>query len=250
MGRMALIALGLLLVAACAGGCSAPSPLTAAPLATLVPLATPNLQLGPATSDPPTPTAPIIQTVPTVVLNTQDSSAAERSAIAALARELGISEDEIQVISIFPQEWSDASLGCPQPGMVYPHVITAGYLITLGVGDEHYNVHTDLSGTAIVCYQGGSQSGGGPVDDPLVAQFIEAAKALLAEQLGIAVETIAVVRSEAVDWSDASLGCAEAGQSYAQVISPGYRIILAVEEDRYEFHTDQERMFLCQNPSE
>jgi hypothetical protein len=88
------------------------------------------------------------------------------------------------------------------------------------------------------------------VTDPIVAEFIAEAKAELSDELRVLEETIALVRSEAVDWSDSSLGCAEPGQSYAEVVTPGYRIILAVDETRYEFHTDQQRMFLCESPTQ
>ncbi len=44
---------------------------------------------------------------------------------------------------------------------------------------------------------------------------------------------------EAVDWSDASLGCPEPGQVYAQVITPGYRVLLEAAGKEYEVHTDQ-----------
>jgi hypothetical protein len=180
------------------------------------------------------------------IIATPDPALAEQAAISALAHQLNVAVSEISVISTIPQEWSDTSLGCPQPGQVYPPVQTAGFLVTLGVGDETYNVHTDVSGTAVVCLEGDSTT----VTDPLVDDFIRAAKEQLAEDLDVTVEEIAVVRSEAVDWSDSSLGCARSGESYAQVITPGYRIILALDEDWYEFHTDQTRMFECENPTE
>ncbi len=72
--------------------------------------------------------------------------------------------------------------------------------------------------------------------DPVVV----AAKAHLAQELGVASDDIEVTAVEPVEWSDASLGCPEPGQSYAQVITPGYRIILRAQEERHEVHTDRE----------
>ena len=52
---------------------------------------------------------------------------------------------------------------------------------------------------------------------------------------------------EAVEWSDASLGCPQEGFMYAQVITPGYLIILEAQGEQYEYHTDQTtNVVLCQ----
>jgi hypothetical protein len=50
--------------------------------------------------------------------------------------------------------------------------------------------------------------------------------------------TITVVVLEAVDWPDSSLGCPEDGMFYAQVITPGYRIVVDVDGERTVIHTD------------
>ena len=44
-----------------------------------------------------------------------------------------------------------------------------------------------------------------------------------------------VVRAEAVTWNDGSLGCPEAGQSYTQALVDGYRLILEVDGERYDY---------------
>ena len=75
-----------------------------------------------------------------------------------------------------------------------------------------------------------------PGDDALT-QLIERATAQLSEEEGIAVEDIEVASTEQVDWPDASLGCPEPGAMYAQVITPGYRIVLEADGDTYEYHT-------------
>ncbi len=80
-----------------------------------------------------------------------------------------------------------------------------------------------------------------PIEPPSDAtdQVVAAAKAHLAEELGIALDDIETTAVEPVEWSDASLGCPEPGKAYAQVITPGYRIVLEVDEKAYELHTDR-----------
>jgi hypothetical protein len=60
----------------------------------------------------------------------------------------------------------------------------------------------------------------------------------LAQRLGVAEEEIAVNSLEATEWPDASLGCPQPGTMYAQMITPGYRVILEVNGQAYEVHTD------------
>lgn len=199
--------------------------------------ASPNLTLTPTTETG----APIIPTAPL-----GDQGSVTNAAISALAEELGIPESAVAFVSIVPAEWSDLSLGCPQPGRSYPQVITPGFVVALSANGLGYEVHTDTVGTSVVCIadEGASSA------DPIVQEFIDAAKVDLSQMLVIEPELIAVVRSEAVDWTDASLGCAAEGRIYDQVITSGYRIILAVEETRYEYHTDSQRIFLCETPSQ
>ena len=68
---------------------------------------------------------------------------------------------------------------------------------------------------------------------------LAAAKADLAQQTGVPIEEIGLISIEAVDWSDTSLGCPQEGFMYAQVITPGYLMVLEADGQQYEYHTDQ-----------
>ncbi len=69
-------------------------------------------------------------------------------------------------------------------------------------------------------------------------QPVQAAISDLAQRLEMDPEGIAVARMEEVTWPDASLGAPEPGQMYAQVQTPGYRVVLHAQGQRYEYHTD------------
>jgi hypothetical protein len=82
-----------------------------------------------------------------------------------------------------------------------------------------------------------------PVDDPV--QF---AVAIAAQQQGLSTEQLVVLRVEQMDWSDASLGCPEPDRAYAQVIVPGYLVVLVTDDGATEIqvHTDQgQRAVIC-----
>ena len=70
---------------------------------------------------------------------------------------------------------------------------------------------------------------------------VELAKEDLARRLGISVSEISLISVEAVDWPDTSLGCPQPGMMYAQVITPGYLIVLEAKGQAYEYHTDTEQ---------
>ncbi len=83
------------------------------------------------------------------------SSAIEERAVIAAKRELaskkGLQLGEIELVSIVPENWSDSSLGCPEPGMMYMQVITPGFRVRLKAEGEIYEVHTDRGGRAVLC---------------------------------------------------------------------------------------------------
>jgi hypothetical protein len=62
----------------------------------------------------------------------------------------------------------------------------------------------------------------------------------LASALGLETDDVEIVSIEQVDWPDSSLGCPAPGESYATVITPGFRIVLEAGGQRYEYHADTE----------
>lgn len=60
---------------------------------------------------------------------------------ADLAQRLDIPVEEIVLDEFRLVTWSDASLGCPEPGMAYAQVLVDGYLIMLRAGLGIYNYH-------------------------------------------------------------------------------------------------------------
>ena len=76
--------------------------------------------------------------------------------------------------------------------------------------------------------------------------LVQLAKEDLARRLDLSVSQISVVSAEPVDWPDTSLGCPQPGMMYAEVITPGYRIVLGATGQTYDYHTGTEQYFvLC-----
>ena len=51
---------------------------------------------------------------------------------------------------------------------------------------------------------------------------------------------ITVVSVEKQDFNDASLGCPKPDQTYAQVITPGYKVILFAKDNQYDFRLTED----------
>lgn len=72
-------------------------------------------------------------------------------AVTILTKTLDAPPEDVTILEIQRVEWSDASLGCPQPGMMYAQVITPGYLVKAEVDGEEQMVHMNEKGHGVVC---------------------------------------------------------------------------------------------------
>lgn len=83
--------------------------------------------------------------------------------------------------------------------------------------------------------------------DAVPPQLVEQARADLARRLGLPAGSFEVKRSSVVEWPDSSLGCPKPGFMYSQIVTPGFLIVLAANNQEYEYHTDANRVVLCEN---
>lgn len=70
----------------------------------------------------------------------------------------------------------------------------------------------------------------------------------LGSELGVPLDQVQIVNFEEVEWPDSCLGLGEANESCARVTTPGYRVILEVEGQEYEYRTDQTGLNIRQAP--
>jgi hypothetical protein len=74
-------------------------------------------------------------------------------AVADVAQRAGVGVTQVRLVEAEEVEWRDGSLGCPEPGMMYPQVITPGYRFVIEAGGQTYNYHTDRGSRVILCEQ-------------------------------------------------------------------------------------------------
>ena len=73
--------------------------------------------------------------------------------------------------------------------------------------------------------------------DETLSRLIERAQEDLLQATGAAADEITVVSTEEVEWGDTSLGCPHPDEMYAQMITPGYFIVLKSGGSTFDFHS-------------
>lgn len=79
-------------------------------------------------------------------------------------------------------------------------------------------------------------------------EAIELAKKAVEAEEGSGMASLRVRQAEPVQWPDTSLGCAEEGMMYAQVITHGYRVLIQAGARLYRVHVGKGRAVICGKP--
>ncbi|GAC1317166.1 MAG: hypothetical protein NVSMB2_10620 [Chloroflexota bacterium] len=114
-----------------------------------------------ASSPGPSPTPSVTLAAPTVAVVTEsprpslgsgaDESGAIAAAISAASTHLGVRVADVSVVRSEPHAWSDAGLGCGEPGQMYAQVVTPGYAVIVRASGRELEYHTDGRGHAVLC---------------------------------------------------------------------------------------------------
>jgi hypothetical protein len=76
-------------------------------------------------------------------------------------------------------------------------------------------------------------------------EYESLAKEDLSKSIGVDISKIEVKTVRSMSWNDASLGCPSVGSVYAQVITPGFLIVLLGNGKEYSYHAGLKRVVLC-----
>jgi predicted small lipoprotein YifL len=131
-----LLSFSLVLLILALAACGAPPPL-------------PQNDSTPTAAETPE-TASSEQPMPKATFSPELQAIADQAS-TILSEALDVSPEDVTILEVQRVEWSDASLGCPEPGMMYAQVITPGYLVTAEVDGEEQMVHMNEKGDGVVC---------------------------------------------------------------------------------------------------
>lgn len=73
---------------------------------------------------------------------------------ADAARRAGIEPGSVRIDVAQPVTWSDGSLGCPQPGMMYTQALVPGWRLVLVAGSQRLDYHASRRGAWLWCPPG------------------------------------------------------------------------------------------------
>jgi hypothetical protein len=150
--RVSVVLLAMLLLSACSLSTEVQlTPLAPQPVSTHSPLPTPGQSPLPTPGQSPLPTPSAGERPSSSAPIPSEADASVRAAINDLAARLKIASEAVQVVSVSATDWSDTSLGCPQPGMFYAQIIVQGYTIILSAGGQQVEYHADQRGRIVTC---------------------------------------------------------------------------------------------------
>ena len=66
----------------------------------------------------------------------------------------GVAPEAIKVLRAERVTWSDGSLGCPSPGMLYTQALVPGFRVMLEAGGQVLDYHAGASGHLVLCPAG------------------------------------------------------------------------------------------------
>ena len=159
-----------------------------------------------------------------------DLTPAQSAAVSLLSGTLNLPVEQIALISTEAVTWPDGCLGVKRDEMMCTQALVEGFKITLEVGGNQYEMHTDQDGSAVVL----------AMDLPMDGLIESALIAQLAINLGLNQSDISVVSSEKMEFADACLGVVMQGVMCAEVITPGYVVVLEVGGIQYEYHVSDD----------
>lgn len=140
---LALVAIGLFLSACAAGGAGSDEPPTSSERPTRTDA---DPQPIPSESSPG-----IVGEVPADILDAIVADATDRTDVGA---------DAIEVVRAEAVTWSDGSLDCPEPGMLYTQALVDGYHVVLDAAGTALDYRATTAGSFRLCENPGPPAGG------------------------------------------------------------------------------------------
>lgn len=206
---------------------------------------------GAANPDTATDTA---NTTPAGNRQAGQASGAETEA-AAVAQQtvagfLGIDAGRVTVVAVTARDFPDASLGCPQPGMAYPQVITPGFQVLVEADGRRFDVRV-AGKRGRICHrrQSGDSDrnsgiGDSDPDSPRVPELISRTRADLAARLGLDPADVQVGSVTAWRAGMPLPGCDEPPCPPGR--SPcGYLLRLSADERSYVYFASSDALMPC-----
>jgi hypothetical protein len=158
----------------------------------------------------------------------------------------GLDAATVRLMSLDAFTWSDAGLGCDGGGDTAAGQVD-GYRIVFTAGTRIFVYHTDGDAAFVLCDDPGWMAREGqPLPlDPIADSMVEQAQRDAARRLDVSQTRVRLVSLLAMTWPDASVGCPQPEIDYADVETPGYRIVVRADDQTLIYHTSIRHFVTC-----
>ncbi len=103
-------------------------------------------------------TAPTSSGIPSLPLASQAPGDLPDATVAMIVADAaavaGVDPADVTVVSVKPVTWTDGSLGCPKPGVMYTQIVVPGFRVIVKAGDQKLDYRVGRAGTAKRCDSG------------------------------------------------------------------------------------------------
>lgn len=185
----------------------------------------------------PVPLLPIIETT------SEFDEAIVKQTQADLASHLGVPLDQLQLVEVRPRLYYAEE--CPTANFPTPPPLSHGIEVTWIADTQTHTYLTWDNADFVWCQIDRLRGKYLAAIDPIAAELSALAIRRVSQQQDIPAEEITLADVLPVQWQDSSLGCPQAGQTYADSQIDGYRIIVQARETSYQFHTDSVQLVPC-----
>jgi hypothetical protein len=87
-----------------------------------------------------------------------------------------------------------------------------------------------------------------PVIEEVPTELLDSILKDLSGRTGTTIEKINVIQAQSIVWNDGALGCPQPGMMYTMALVPGYRVILEVGNQKYDYHAAETGyFFVCES---
>ncbi len=165
-----------------------------------------------------------------------------------IAEFLSLPMTEVTLVSLEAREFNDSSLGCPEPGMSYQQVLTAGHRAVVEAEGRRFDVRV-AGAHGRICRNGKrrpqepSPGREGSDRDSAITAMAESARIDLAARLDAAAPDVRLIDIQPFDGQSAPAGCTPeclAGESAC-----GWLIGLYYDGRRYDYHAAGDVVVPC-----
>ena len=102
------------------------------------------------TTNPPPTQATTASTLPTGAVPAEFLAAV----LADAASRTGLGTGDLEVVKVEAAEWSDGSLGCPEPGVFYTQAVVSGFWVVIETSQGVLDYRLDATGGFRFCEAG------------------------------------------------------------------------------------------------